>query len=105
MDDFAKCFEGCERVYVLDIYPASEPPIPGITSERLAARMRELGLRSARYAPSDQAVLQEVLAEARPGDIILTVGAGSVWKLGEALGDALRDPEGEASLASANSTT
>ncbi len=90
MDDFAKCFDGCERVYVLDIYPASEPPIPGITSERLVERMRELGLESARYAPSDQAVMQEVLAEARSGDIILTVGAGSIWKVGEALGEAFR---------------
>ena len=89
MDDFASCFAGCERVYVLDIYPASEPPIPGITSQRLVERMRELGLASARYAPSDKAVIQEVLAEARPGDIILTVGAGSVWKIGEALGEAL----------------
>jgi UDP-N-acetylmuramate--alanine ligase len=105
MDDFAQSFEGCERVYVLDIYPASEPPIPGITSERLAARMSEMGLKSARYAPSDQAVIQEILAETRPGDIILTVGAGSVWKVGEALGEALRKPQGEASLASANSTT
>jgi len=90
MDDFAQCFDGCERVYVLDIYAASEAPIPGITSARLAERMRELGLASARYAPSDQAVIQEVLAEARPGDIILTVGAGSVWKVGEALGERLR---------------
>lgn len=105
MDDFAKSFEGCERVYVLDIYAASEPPIPGVTSERLVERMRELGLASARYAPSDQAVIQEILAEARPGDIILTVGAGSVWKVGEALGEALRRPQSEASLASANSTT
>jgi UDP-N-acetylmuramate--alanine ligase len=105
MDDFASCFEGCERVYVLDIYAASEPPIPGITSERLVARMNELGLKSARYAPSEQEVIREILAEARPGDIILTVGAGSVWKVGEALGEALRKPEGEASFASANSTT
>ena len=90
MDDFAACFAGCERVYVLNIYPASEPPIPGITSQRLVERMRELGLAGARYAPSDKAVIQEVMAEARPGDIILTVGAGSVWKIGESLGEALR---------------
>ena len=100
MDDFAKCFDGCERVYVLDIYPASEPPIPGITSERLVERMRELGLASARYAPSDQEVIREVLAEAQPGDLILTVGAGSVWKVGEALGEALRKPASESTLAS-----
>src|SRR5579883_2677679 len=42
MDDFAGAFDGCERVYVLDIYPAGEEPIPGITSERLVERMRAL---------------------------------------------------------------
>jgi UDP-N-acetylmuramate--alanine ligase len=90
MDDFARCFDGCERVYVLDIYPASEPPIPGISSQRLVERMHELGFDRARYAASEQVVIREVLAEARPGDLILTVGAGSVWKVGEALGEALR---------------
>jgi len=90
MDDFARCFDGCERVYVLDIYPASEPPIPGITSQRLVERMRELGFDRARYAASEQAVIREVLAEAQPGDLILTLGAGSVWKVAEALGEAMR---------------
>jgi len=105
MDDFARCFDGCERVYVLDIYAANEPPIPDITSPRLVERMRELGMESARYAPSDQAVIQEVLAEARPGDIILTVGAGSVWKVGEALGEALRKPARKEDLASTPAAT
>jgi UDP-N-acetylmuramate--alanine ligase len=105
MDDFAKCFDGCERVYVLDIYAASEPPLPGVTSERLVERMRALGLASARYAPSDSEVIQEVLAEARPGDIVLTVGAGSVWKVGEALGEAMRKPVKEEDLASTSATT
>jgi UDP-N-acetylmuramate--alanine ligase len=90
MDDFARCFNGSERVYVLDIYPASEPPIPGITAERLVKRMRELGFDRARYAPSEEAVIHEVLAEAQPGDLVLTVGAGSVWRVGEALGEAMR---------------
>jgi UDP-N-acetylmuramate--alanine ligase len=90
MDDFARCFEGCERVYVLDIYPASEPPIPGITSERLVERMRELGFGRARHAPSEQGVIDEVRAEARPGDLVLTIGAGSVWKVAERLAEAIR---------------
>jgi len=105
MDDFASCFDGCERVYVLDIYPASEPPIPGVTAARLVERMRELGLGSARYAPSEQAVVQEVLAEARPGDIILTVGAGSVWKVGETLGEEVRKRASEPSLSSTGVAT
>jgi UDP-N-acetylmuramate--alanine ligase len=90
MDDFAQCFNGCERVYVLDIYPASEPPIPGITSERLVARMRELGFDRAVYAREATEVIQKVLAEARPGDLVLTIGAGTVWKVGEALANSVR---------------
>ena len=90
MDDFAHCFDGCERVHVLDIYPASEPPISGVTSERLVERMRELGFDRARYAPSEQEVVQEVLGEVRPGDLVLTIGAGSVWKIAEKLGRAIQ---------------
>jgi UDP-N-acetylmuramate--alanine ligase len=83
MDEFASCFEGCDRVDVLDIYPASETPIPGVTAERLVERMRELGLDRARYAPSDRVIIQEVLAQAVPGDLILTIGAGNVWRIAE----------------------
>ena len=89
LDDLASCFRGCDRVYVLDIYAASEPPIPGVTSERLVARMHELGLSNARYAPSDQQVVQELLHDARPGDLVMTIGAGNVWKIGEALAKAI----------------
>ena len=90
MDDFARCFDGCDQVYVLDIYPASEPAIPGITSERLVARMRELGFDRAQYVASDQAAIDRVRTEARPGDLVITIGAGSVWRIGEVLAEALR---------------
>ncbi len=90
MDDFASCFNGCDRVDVLDIYPASEPPIPGITSERLVERMRELGFDRARYAPSEEAVMNEVLKQAQPGDLIMTIGAGSITKMSETLAEAMR---------------
>jgi len=98
LDELAGCFAGCDRVYVLDIYAASEAPIPGVTSARLVGRMRELGTKDARYAPSDQQVIDEVRDEARPGDLIMTIGAGSVWKIGEALAKELKkrsqEPEG-----------
>ena len=90
MDDFAGAFVGCERVYVLDIYPASEQPVPGVTSARLVARMQELGCVAARYAPSDEELVRQVLAEAEPELMIMTIGAGSVWKVGEALAEGLR---------------
>jgi UDP-N-acetylmuramate--alanine ligase len=90
MDDFAHSFQAVDRVYVLDIYPASEKPIPGVTSQRLVERMAELGFERARYASSEQAVIQEVLEDLRPGDMILTVGAGSVGRIGDTLAEAIR---------------
>jgi UDP-N-acetylmuramate--alanine ligase len=85
MDELAGSFAGCDRVYVLDIYGASEQPIPGITSGSLVGRMHELGVNNARYAPSEVQLLQELAREAQPGDLIITIGAGSVWKIGEGL--------------------
>ena len=94
MDDFARCFQAADQVYVLAIYPASEKPIPGVTAQRLVERMAELGFPRARYAPSEQAVIQAILAELRSGDLILTVGAGNVWRIGEALAEAIRGRNG-----------
>jgi UDP-N-acetylmuramate--alanine ligase len=91
IDEFAHCFDACDHLYVLDIYAASEPAIPGVTTPRLIERMRELGFDRARYAPSGQEVIQEVLNDARPGDLILVVGAGSVWKIAETLAEELRN--------------
>ena len=91
MDDFASCFTGCDRVDVLDIYAASEPPIPGITSLHLVERMRELNFDRARYAPSEEAVIEDVLREAQPGDLIMTIGAGSITKMAEVLAEAMRN--------------
>lgn len=89
MDDFAAAFEGCERIYVLDIYPAGEAPLPGINSHRLAVRMLELGCTGVRYAPSEDEIVREVLREAAPGLTILTIGAGSVGRVSDALASAL----------------
>ena len=95
LNELAGSFAGCDRVYVLDIYAASEPPIPGVSSGLLVGRMHELGVNNARYAPSEEQVLEELLNDARPGDLIITIGAGSVWKLGEALGQALKERDRE----------
>jgi len=89
LDELAGSFTRCERVYVLDIYAASEAPIPGISSERLVKRMHELGTPGAEYGPSQEALLERLVKEVRPGDLVMTIGAGSVWKLGEALAQRL----------------
>ena len=95
LDELAGSFAGCDRVYVLDIYGASEKPIPGVSSQRLVGRMHELGVNNARYAPSEAQLSEELLNDAQPGDLIITIGAGNVWKIGEAVAKKLgvRSPE------------
>ena len=81
MDDFATAFTDATSVSVLDIYPASEAPLPGTTGEVLAQRIREKGKRTAEYASSFQKAVATATSAAQPGDLILTLGAGSVVQL------------------------
>ncbi len=83
LDDFARAFHQADRVCVLDIYAASEKPIEGVTSEALVERMRQFGHRGAEYAGSNEAGIEAVTEGVAPGDMILTLGAGSVSQLGE----------------------
>jgi UDP-N-acetylmuramate--alanine ligase len=82
MQEFATAFEGADSVLVLDVYPASEQPIPGVTGEALARQVAEVGRKAARYAGSFTEAAEAVAALATPGDAVLTLGAGSVSQLG-----------------------
>ncbi|MDP9170601.1 MAG: UDP-N-acetylmuramate--L-alanine ligase [Acidobacteriota bacterium] len=90
MDDFARAFHAADQVVVLDIYAASEKPIEGVSSEALVERMRQFGHLGVEYAPSGQAGVAAVVREAQAGDLILTLGAGSVSRLGDKILEALR---------------
>ena len=96
MEEFSGAFGEADSVFVLDIYAASEPPIPGITGEGLAHRIAEAGNRSATYAPSVADAITAVTAVARPGDMILTLGAGNVSQLGPQILERLGARESQA---------
>ena len=82
MDEFTTAFADADTLCLLDIYPASEKPIEGITAEVLASRIIGAGKRSVAYAPSFSEAVATVAALAQPGDMVLTLGAGSVSQLG-----------------------
>jgi UDP-N-acetylmuramate--alanine ligase len=82
MDEFATAFEQADSLFIVDIYAASEPPIEGVTSEGLARTVREKGNPAAQYACSFEDAVRSVTAVAESGDMILTLGAGSVSQLG-----------------------
>ena len=78
LEEFSHAFSLADTVTVLPIYAASEDPIPGITAELLVARMRDT---AAFYEPDFPGALARVTGTAQPGDLILTLGAGSVSQL------------------------
>ncbi|MEP6714196.1 MAG: UDP-N-acetylmuramate--L-alanine ligase [Terriglobia bacterium] len=89
MDDFARAFHAADRVVVLDIYAASEEPIEGVSSQVLVERMRQFGHRGVEYADSPEAGIAAVLKDVEAGDLILTLGAGSVSLLSDRILEAL----------------
>jgi UDP-N-acetylmuramate--alanine ligase len=83
LDDFGPCFAEADAVFVLDIYPAGEPPIEGISAEALVERMRRSVRATVLYQPNTEALLRDLSEHVRPGDLVLTLGAGNVWQVGE----------------------
>ncbi len=90
MDDFARAFHSADRVVLLDIYAASEKPLEGVTAEALGARMREFGQRDVEYAATNDAGVKTIAADVAAGDLIVTLGAGSVSQLGEKILESLK---------------
>jgi UDP-N-acetylmuramate--alanine ligase len=80
---FCKAFADSDILIVTEIYPAAEDPIPGINGLTLTHGLRQVGHKNVSYC-SDAAQCLACLKEvSQPGDIVLTLGAGNVWKIGE----------------------
>jgi UDP-N-acetylmuramate--alanine ligase len=97
MDEFARSFMQADRLYVLDIYAASEKPIEGVTAQAMVERIRQFGHRSAEYAGTIDRAVEAVMAAVEPGDAVLTLGAGNVWQAGDLiLGRLRKTPKADA---------
>ncbi|MGE3467095.1 MAG: UDP-N-acetylmuramate--L-alanine ligase [Pyrinomonadaceae bacterium] len=83
MDDFVVAFNNADVLYVLDIYAASENPIEGITAEVLTENIRKFGHKNARYIGDIETAAARVVGDLRPGDLVITLGAGSVTRLSD----------------------
>jgi len=86
--EFARALEIADRAYVLEVYPASENPIPGVTSQLITRASQSATIV---YEPSMLNIVQEVLAFAEPGDVIMTLGAGDVNSLAPVIVQALEE--------------
>ncbi|MBP7903395.1 MAG: UDP-N-acetylmuramate--L-alanine ligase, partial [Candidatus Planktophila sp.] len=84
LDGFASSLDQADDVTLLEIYAASEKPIPGISSELIAEKMKR-GI----FLPNFVDASERIIAQANPGDVILTLGAGDVNSLAPIIADGL----------------
>jgi UDP-N-acetylmuramate--alanine ligase len=84
-DEFCHAFHLADVLLLCDIYPAGEEAIPDVTAEALARSIGERGHRQAAYAGDLKSAIDRLAAEVKDGDVVLTLGAGSVWTAGDEL--------------------
>jgi UDP-N-acetylmuramate--alanine ligase len=83
MDEFARSFHQADSLFIMDIYAASEKPISGVSAEALVDRIRQFGHRGVEYVGSLDNGVDAIVRAAGEGDLILTLGAGSVTQAGD----------------------
>lgn len=84
-DDFTRAFYQSDVLAVLPIYPAGEKKIEGVSARDLSERIRSRGHKNVMYIENVTGAPAELQSVLRPGDVLLTLGAGDVWKVGEAV--------------------
>ena len=82
-EDFGKSFLLSDVLVVTDIYPAREEPIQGITGELIVNAAKQFGHKDAHYIPDKKKIPSFLKTVVKDGDIVITMGAGDIWKYGE----------------------
>ncbi|WP_273194437.1 UDP-N-acetylmuramate--L-alanine ligase [Oleidesulfovibrio alaskensis] len=81
--DFCKAFDNVDKLLLTEIYPASEAPIPGVSGQSLAQGIRQVSNTDVDYFQDFEAMRAALPETLRPGDLFLTLGAGSIWTVGQ----------------------
>ena len=93
MEEFARSFNNADSLFVTDIYAASEDPIEGTTAESLTAAIKRFGHKDARYVGPLETAAEALRDHVLPGDLVLTLGAGTVNRVSDQLLALLRERE------------
>jgi UDP-N-acetylmuramate--alanine ligase len=88
--DFLPVFDGVDRLVLTEIYPAGEDPIPGISAAALYQALKRRGHLEVEFFPERAEIPAKLAPRLRKGDIVLTLGAGDIYKVGERLVESLQ---------------
>ena len=90
-EDFVSAFDGAHRLILTDIYAAGEEPLPGTSGEALYRAIRRRGHMDVEFVAEKDDVAVRLLPRLADGDMVLTLGAGDIYKVGETLIESLRE--------------
>ncbi len=93
MDEFATSFRDTDFLILLDVYSAGERPIEGISSATLLEKIKKNGRNNALFVKNKDEAIKHIISNMRKGDLLLTLGAGDVWKIGDEILRRLRSEE------------
>jgi UDP-N-acetylmuramate--alanine ligase len=82
MGDFAHAFDDADAVFMTEVYPAGEQPIPGVSGASLVDTIQSAGHPSITFIAQKETLPDQVLPFLKAGDLVLTMGAGDIWKAG-----------------------
>lgn len=85
LEDFFTAFYQADYLFITDIYSAGEKPIEGVSARQIAEGVKKYGHHHVTYIPQKEEILSRLLKLVQPGDLVITMGAGDIWKTGEEL--------------------
>jgi UDP-N-acetylmuramate--alanine ligase len=85
LEEFALAFSQADILFVTEVYAAGEPVIPGVTGEKLAQAVRGTGHPSVHWVERKEELVDRVRPMLQSGDLVITLGAGDIWKTGQSL--------------------
>lgn len=92
-DDFHRCFYQADKLIITDIYPAGESPIEGVHAKNLYEGILRHGHRDVTYIPDKEDIASALASIIQPGDMVITLGAGDIWKTGDKLAEMLKEKQ------------
>ncbi len=100
LEQFGNAFQDSDIIIVNDIYPANEKPIPGVSAELVYQEIKNYKKENAHYFPGKKETISFLINMISNGDIVITLGAGDVWKVGKELDKEYKMIEAKVSIES-----